>query len=109
MGSEQFAGTEPRDAAALIELYYQKGWTDGLPVVPPSEDSVGAMLRAAGLKGGREAGRRDPLPARGAQARGHFRRRGRWGGGQFFRLPDRLGRPQLDAQRDHRRRGALKA
>lgn len=41
----------PRDAAALIELYYEKGWTDGLPVVPPSETSVGAMLEAAGLKG----------------------------------------------------------
>lgn len=45
------ASVTPRDAAELIELYFQKGWTDGLPVVPPSEDSVGAMLRAAGLKG----------------------------------------------------------
>ena len=41
----------PSDAAALIELYYEKGWTDGLPVVPPSETSVGAMLAAAGLRG----------------------------------------------------------
>ncbi len=41
----------PRDAAELIELYYRKGYTDGLPVVPPSEDSVGAMLAAAGLQG----------------------------------------------------------
>jgi len=40
-----------KDAAALIELYFQKGWTDGLPVVPPSEDSVGFMLAAAGLRG----------------------------------------------------------
>ena len=39
------------DAAELIEVYFQKGWTDGLPVVPPSESSVGAMLEAAGLKG----------------------------------------------------------
>lgn len=39
------------DAQALIELYYEKGWTDGLPVVPPSEHSVGAMLAAAGLRG----------------------------------------------------------
>ena len=39
------------DAAELIELYFQKGWTDGLPVAPPSESSVGAMLEAAGLKG----------------------------------------------------------
>ena len=41
----------PRDAQALIEQYYERGWTDGLPVVPPSEDSVGAMLAAAGLRG----------------------------------------------------------
>jgi hypothetical protein len=40
-----------QDAQALIELYYEKGWTDGLPVVPPNEGSVGAMLAAAGLKG----------------------------------------------------------
>jgi len=40
-----------KDAQSLIELYYEKGWTDGMPVVPPSEDSVGAMLAAAGLRG----------------------------------------------------------
>ena len=40
-----------QDAQALIELYYDKGWTDGLPVVPPSEASVGAMLAGAGLHG----------------------------------------------------------
>jgi hypothetical protein len=40
-----------QDAQALIELYYQKGWTDGMPIVPPSEASVGAMLAAAGLSG----------------------------------------------------------
>ena len=39
------------DAQALIEQYFEKGWTDGLPVVPPDEDSVGAMLGAAGLSG----------------------------------------------------------
>ena len=27
-----------------IESFYEKGWTDGLPVVPPTEDSVRAML-----------------------------------------------------------------
>ena len=41
----------PEEAAALIELYYEKGWTDGLPVIPPSESSVNAMLTAAGLDG----------------------------------------------------------
>ncbi len=41
----------PQDAAGLIELYYERGFSDGLPVVPPSEASVGAMLAAAGLGG----------------------------------------------------------
>ena len=40
----------PEDAAALIEAYYEKGWTDGLPVVPPSEASIAAMLEAGGLR-----------------------------------------------------------
>ena len=31
-----------------IELCYQRGWTDGLPVVPPTEEKVLAFLEAAG-------------------------------------------------------------
>ena len=45
------AAPPPADARALIELYYEKGWTDGMPVIPPTEASVGAMLTAAGLQG----------------------------------------------------------
>ena len=41
----------PQAAAELIELYFEKGWTDGLPVVPPSENAVNAMLEGGGLKG----------------------------------------------------------
>jgi hypothetical protein len=41
---------KPQDAADLIEAYYQKGWTDGFPVVPPGNQSVSAMLAAAGLQ-----------------------------------------------------------
>jgi hypothetical protein len=45
--------TSPRhrvaDLAAAIELCYEKGWTDGLPVVPPTPDRVEAMLEAARL------------------------------------------------------------
>jgi hypothetical protein len=41
---------DPDEAASLIELYYQKGWTDGLPVVPPSRTSVDAMLQSARLE-----------------------------------------------------------
>jgi hypothetical protein len=32
------------------EFCFQQGWTDGLPVVPPTEDRVLAMLNAANLK-----------------------------------------------------------
>jgi len=32
------------------EFCFQQGWTDGLPVVPPTEDRVWAMLKAANLK-----------------------------------------------------------
>jgi hypothetical protein len=42
---------EAADPAALIEAYYDAGWTDGLPVVPPSDASIAAMLAAAGLSG----------------------------------------------------------
>jgi len=37
------------DVAGAIELCYTNGWTDGLPVVPPTADRVEAMLKAAGL------------------------------------------------------------
>ncbi|MEE8396275.1 MAG: hypothetical protein V3S29_09490 [bacterium] len=49
--AQRAAAAGPQDAAELIEAYFEKGWTDGLPVVPPSEDSVGAMLAGAGLDG----------------------------------------------------------
>ena len=38
-----------RDENDLVEAYYEKGWTDGLPVVPPTREKVNALLRAAGL------------------------------------------------------------
>jgi hypothetical protein len=34
---------------AAMELCYAKGWSDGLPVVPPTEPAVRAMLEAGGL------------------------------------------------------------
>jgi hypothetical protein len=40
---------EVSDTAEAIEQYYSRGWTDGLPVVPPTEASIRAMLDAAGL------------------------------------------------------------
>jgi hypothetical protein len=38
------------DPAAIVEAYYERGWTDGLPVLPPTEKSVAAMLDAAALR-----------------------------------------------------------
>jgi hypothetical protein len=45
---------EVSDTVDAIEFYYAKGWTDGLPVVPPTEASIRAMLQAAGLDPGEE-------------------------------------------------------
>ena len=33
-----------------IEMFYERGWTDGLPVVPPTSEAVEACLDAAGLR-----------------------------------------------------------
>ncbi len=37
------------EALDVNEFYQQKGWTDGLPIVPPTEERVWACLAAAGL------------------------------------------------------------
>lgn len=37
------------DAFEVNEFYQQRGWTDGLPIVPPTEERVWACLEAAGL------------------------------------------------------------
>jgi hypothetical protein len=42
------------DLTEAIEIYFAKGWTDGLPVIPPTEKGIRAMLDAAGLKAGQE-------------------------------------------------------
>ena len=34
----------PADFAAMQDYFWEQGWTDGLPVVPPTEDAVRAML-----------------------------------------------------------------
>ena len=38
-----------QDMAEAMKLCYAKGWTDGLPVVPPTEERIGAMLAAVKL------------------------------------------------------------
>ena len=42
------------DLNHAIEFCYRQGWTDGLPVVPPTEPAVRAMLDAAGLESGQQ-------------------------------------------------------
>jgi len=44
------------DTADLIEFCFQQGWSDGLPVVPPTEDRVRAMLAAAKLAPDQQVG-----------------------------------------------------
>jgi hypothetical protein len=40
---------EYADADELIEDYFERGWSDGLPVVPPTPEKVERFLAAAGL------------------------------------------------------------
>jgi hypothetical protein len=49
------------DPIAAIELYYEKGWTDGLPVIPPTEERIWAMLEGLGKEPGDVLGE---IPAR---------------------------------------------
>ena len=39
---------EVADPLGAIETYFEKGWTDGLPVIPPTEDRIWAMLEGMG-------------------------------------------------------------
>jgi hypothetical protein len=38
------------DAFEAIETYFENGWTDGLPVVPPRAQAVEAFIAASGRK-----------------------------------------------------------
>ncbi len=47
---------EAADHSEAIELFYARGWTDGLPVVPPTEERVEAMLSAVNRDPGEVVG-----------------------------------------------------
>ena len=47
---------EVEDPADAIEFCFQRGWTDGLPVIPPTQDRVVRMLEAARLDPKQEIG-----------------------------------------------------
>jgi hypothetical protein len=63
----QSAIYELADALDVNEFYQQNGWTDGLPIVPPTEARVRECLDAAGLEPGDiigvEAVRQRPIRA----------------------------------------------
>ena len=35
----------PDSVEAASRLFFEQGWTDGLPIIPPTEERVQAMLR----------------------------------------------------------------
>ncbi|MBM9468764.1 hypothetical protein [Nakamurella leprariae] len=51
------ATVECADDAAVQELFLQRGWSDGLPVVPPTPERVRAVVEAAQLPGDHVLGR----------------------------------------------------
>lgn len=44
----------PADPAALFDTLYKMGVTDGLPVIPPTDDLVQRFIAASGRRGGEE-------------------------------------------------------
>lgn len=58
---------EVADFAEANELFHAKGWTDGLPVIPPTPERVAEFLAAAGLAADHQVGfydeRRIPVTA----------------------------------------------
>lgn len=55
--------------ASLVELMYEAGWTDGLPVVPPEETLVARLVDASGRSGDELVAILPPLGGRATVAR----------------------------------------
>lgn len=51
--------------AEINDLFYERGWTDGLPILPPTEEAVAEMLRFSGRERDEIAG---VLPPRQGEA-----------------------------------------
>lgn len=60
MAMEQQVLTSPRvevaDLQEAMEVCFARGWTDGLPVIPPTEERVRGMLEYAAVEPGRVVG-----------------------------------------------------
>ena len=50
----------PDSLDAINDLFYERGWTDGLPVMPPTEERVSAMLAGTGEDPAQVLGRFPP-------------------------------------------------
>jgi hypothetical protein len=48
-----------------VEAYHERGWTDGLPIIPPTEERIRAMIAASGRAGSDVIG---VVPPRWAEA-----------------------------------------
>src|ERR1041384_6169295 len=55
---------EPDTEASLHQQFHENGWTDGLPVVLPTEKRVAAMLAATSRKPDEVVGRMQPTEFR---------------------------------------------
>ena len=51
----------PDAESQVNEIFYRRGWTDGLPIVAPTMARVDAMLRAGGERRGLVLGEAEPL------------------------------------------------
>ena len=49
-GSAAASLTVPNDSAAMFSFFFDRGWTDGLPVLPPTLAAVQKMIAAGGQK-----------------------------------------------------------
>ena len=49
------------DYHAAVELFFERGWTDGLAIVPPTEELVEQMIQAAGRAPDEEIGEIPPV------------------------------------------------
>lgn len=51
---------EVPDYHAAVDLFFERGWTDGLPVVPPTDNLIAGMLAGAGRDPAEELGEMAP-------------------------------------------------
>jgi hypothetical protein len=51
----------PDDALEATDIYFRRGWGDGLPIVPPTRQRVNEVLMALGRDGSQQLG---PIPPR---------------------------------------------